>query len=108
MGDAFAAAAFTGPADAPALFAMMAAHHPVAPHWHLPFIRVDPAAQGGGLGAMLLDFALARIDAQGLPAHLESSNPRHIPRDKRAGFGAVGEIQVGESPRMIAMWRPAR
>ena len=43
------------------------------PHWYLPLIGVDPALQGRGWRA-LMRHALARCDADGLPADLESTN----------------------------------
>src|SRR5687767_6551887 len=42
-----------------------------------PFIGVEPARQGRGLGAALLRAQLAVCDQAGLPAYLESSNPRN-------------------------------
>jgi GNAT superfamily N-acetyltransferase len=35
---------------------------PSVPHWHLPFIGVDPARQGLGLGSLLLRAGLLRVD----------------------------------------------
>jgi ribosomal protein S18 acetylase RimI-like enzyme len=91
--------------DMQGVFDQMAQFHPHDPHWYLPLIGVDPAAQGQGLGAMLLKHALARIDAVGLPAYLESSNPRNISLYQRHGFEILGRIQVGSSPLMTPMLR---
>lgn len=96
------------PAEAPEVFEAMAAHHPESPHWYLPFIGVDPGAQGRGLGSALLETALAIVDADRMPAYLESTNPRNIPLYERFGFRVVGEIQVGSSPPMHPMWREPR
>ena len=96
------------PEEVPEFFEAMAAHHPESPHWYLPFIGVDPGAQGKGLGSALLDTALVMVDADRLPAYLESTNPRNIPLYERFGFRVVGEIQVGSSPPMHPMWREAR
>ncbi|HSG88952.1 MAG TPA: GNAT family N-acetyltransferase [Pseudomonadales bacterium] len=90
------------------LFEAMASHHPDAPHWYLPQIGVDPSAQGRGVGAALMKHALAHIDAEGLPAYLESSNPRNISLYERFGFEAIGEIRVGRVPLVTPMLRPAR
>lgn len=79
--------------------------HPETPHWYLPFIAVDPARQGQGLGGHLLQTALARCDADGLPAYLESTNPRNRPLYERHGFVAVGEIRVGDCPPIVSMLR---
>ncbi len=67
--------------------------HLAEPHWYLPLIAADPARQGQGLGTALMEAAIARIDADGRPAYLESSNPRNIPLYERFGFERIGEIQ---------------
>lgn len=90
------------------LFEAMGNHHPDEPHWYLPQIGVDPAAQGRGVGAALMKHALAHIDAQGLPAYLESSNPRNISLYERFGFEAIGEIRIGRVPIVTPMVRLAR
>jgi GNAT superfamily N-acetyltransferase len=69
---------------------------------------VDPVAQGGGLGSSLLRFALALCDRDGLPAYLEASTARSRALYARHGFEEIGDIQVGSSPRVWAMLRPAR
>ena len=94
--------------DLQTLMAKMAAFHPVGPHWYLPMIGVDPAHQNKGLGAALLRHALERCDREGLPAYLESTNPRNISLYLRHGFDAVGEIQAGSSPTVVPMLRLPR
>jgi len=79
--------------------------HPREPHWYLPFIGVDPARQGNGLGALLLRPVLAECDAKRLPAYLESTNARNRPFYERHGFRAVGEIRVGDCPPIVPMLR---
>ena len=88
--------------------AKMAEFHPTEAHWYLPMIGVDPAYQGGGLGAALMKYALQQVDRDHLPAYLESSNARNIPLYQRHGFEILGTIQVGTSPTMVPMRRPAR
>jgi ribosomal protein S18 acetylase RimI-like enzyme len=83
----------------------MGRYHPEQPHWYLPFIGVDPAHQGHGLGAMLLHASLTRCDAAPLPAYLESTNPRNRPLYERHGFEAIGEIKVGDCPPIVPMLR---
>lgn len=90
------------------IFEQMAAYHPSEPHWYLPLIGADPAHQGEGHGAALMAYALARCDRDHAPAYLESSNPRNIPFYQRYGFEPLGEIQVGSSPTLVPMLRPAR
>jgi GNAT superfamily N-acetyltransferase len=88
------------------LFEQMDAFHPREPHWYLPLIGVDPASQGRGYGARLMDHALRECDRTGLPAYLESSNPANVPFYATFGFKVMGEIQSGTSPVMYPMLRP--
>jgi ribosomal protein S18 acetylase RimI-like enzyme len=95
--------------DAMAVFAEMDAYHPHdAPCWFLPMISADPAWLGQGLGGFLMKHALRRVDEDGLPAYLESSNPRNISLYERHGFEVMGQIQHGSSPVVTPMIRPAR
>jgi ribosomal protein S18 acetylase RimI-like enzyme len=86
----------------------MQAFHPDEPHWYLSMIGVDPSRQGQGLGAALLKAGLARCDADGLPAYLESSSPKNVPLYERHGFEVIGLIRPGDHPGLIPMYRPAR
>lgn len=95
-------------ADLERLFARMEAHHPSEPCWYLPLIGVDPHCQGRGYGSALLRHALEQCDRDGLPAYLESSNPRNIPLYERHGFESIGTIQAGTSPTVVPMLRRGR
>jgi len=86
----------------------MAAAHPTYPHWYLPWLAVAPAMQGRGLGAQLLEHGLAIVDGDGLPAFLETPNPRTVPLYERHGFEVIATPQAGSCPPMISMLRPAR
>lgn len=90
------------------VFEQMDRYHPQDPCWYLPLIGVDPAYQARGGGSALLRYALARSDRDGLPAYLESSNPRNISLYLRHGFEAIGNIQAGSSPTMVPMVRRPR
>jgi ribosomal protein S18 acetylase RimI-like enzyme len=94
--------------DLMGVFEQMGDYHPAEPHWYLPLIGVDPVCHGQGLGSALMRHALQRCDADGLPAYLESSNPRNIALYQRHGFEIIGEIQVGASPTMVPMLRRPR
>jgi hypothetical protein len=49
---------------------------------------------------------LERIDAEGAPAFLESSNPVNTPRYERLGFSVCGEFELPEDgPNVAQMWR---
>lgn len=91
-----------------AVFDEMSKYHPAGAHWYLPLIGVDPAHQGKGHGGALLTYALQWCDRDGLPAYLESTNPRNVPLYERHGFAALGAIQVGDSPPLVPMLRRAR
>ena len=81
------------------------AAHPTDRHWYLAAIGTDPRHQALGNGRKLMEGSLARCDADGVPAYLESSNPRNVPFYERLGFVAVGEIHVPTGPTMVPMWR---
>jgi ribosomal protein S18 acetylase RimI-like enzyme len=89
-------------------FGQMDLFHPHDPHWYLPLIATDPLRRGAGLGSALLEAALARVDADGLPAYLESSNAANVGFYERFGFEKMGEIRTASSPVMTPMLRPAR
>lgn len=94
--------------DMSAVFKELEEAHPKYPCWYLPVIGVDPAHQGKGFGAALMKHALQRCDEDGLPAYLESSNPRNMTLYQRHGFEATGRIQVGASPPIHPMLREPR
>lgn len=91
-----------------AVIGEMVRYHPQEPHWYLPFIGVEPAHQGKGLGALLLQPILAECDAKGLPAYLESSNPKNQTFYERHGFTGLGEIRIRSCPPVVPMLRRAR
>ncbi|HKP68526.1 MAG TPA: N-acetyltransferase [Pyrinomonadaceae bacterium] len=94
-------------AEAFELFEKMGEAHPIEPSWYLPMIAVDTFRQNLGIGSRLMELALERCDRDGLPAYLESSNPRNISLYRRFGFEVVGEIRSGDSPVMTPMLRKA-
>lgn len=86
-----------------------AKHTPQEPHWYLAVIGVDPAAQGQGQGAALLRSGLAKADAAGLPAYLESSKPSNLPLYEHFGFTVREELRLpGGGPTLWAMRREPR
>jgi ribosomal protein S18 acetylase RimI-like enzyme len=76
----------------------MDAAHPRYPHWYLPWLGVDPFAQGRGVGSELMEHGLRTVDADGLPAYLETPNPRTIPFYERHGFEVTGEASAEPVP----------
>ena len=82
--------------------------HPKEPHWYLQAIGTVPTAQGKGFGGRVLRHRLARIDAEGMPAYLESSKESNIPIYQNFGFELRGEIKVPDGPILYPMWRNPR
>lgn len=82
--------------------------HPTEPHRYLEFLGVDPTHQGRGHGGRLLTAMRNELDEQGLPAYLESSDPRNEALYVRHGFQARSPIDtVRGGPVATPMWRPA-
>ncbi|WP_411103097.1 GNAT family N-acetyltransferase [Streptomyces sp. cmx-4-9] len=83
--------------------------HPPTPHWYLPTLGTEPAAQGAGVGSALVRQQLAHCDRLAQPAYLESSKETNIPFYAGLGFRVTGEIRLpGGGPVLWAMWRPPR
>jgi|SRR5688572_6446192 ribosomal protein S18 acetylase RimI-like enzyme len=91
-----------------ALLRELARFHPHDRHWYLPVLGTDPAHQGKGMGSALLARALARSDAAGLPAYLESSKAANLPFYQRHGFEVVGKIAIPGGPELWPMLRKPR
>ena len=86
----------------------MGRFHPSEPHWYLPLMGIDPLRQGQGRGSALIRHALVPVDTDRRPAYLESTNPKNVPLYQRHGFELLGTVQVGSSPPIFPMLRPAR
>jgi GNAT superfamily N-acetyltransferase len=83
--------------------------HPKEPYFYLALIGVAPGVQGSGLGSFLLADTLARVDAAGVAAYLENSNPKNTPFYNQAGFSVTKRISSRkDAPPLYAMWRPSR
>ena len=79
------------------------------PHYYLSLLGTHPVHAGRGLGMALLAENLQRIDEEGMPAYLESSNPANNHRYERHGFAKIGEFYPPSSAIPVtAMWRDAR
>jgi ribosomal protein S18 acetylase RimI-like enzyme len=90
-----------------AIRADMDNHHPLdRPHAYLWFLGVAPAAQGHGVGSALLRAASARLDAERMPAYLETGTTRNVALYERHGFKVLSEHRARpEAPTMWSMWR---
>jgi ribosomal protein S18 acetylase RimI-like enzyme len=82
--------------------------HPTFPHWYLPWLGVRPTMQGGGLGGRLLTHCLTKVDADHVPAFLETPNPRTVSFYERHGFEVTAVAQAGACPPVTLMLRESR
>lgn len=84
-------------------------NHPSGPpHYYLSLLGVGLAHRGKGLGMALLAENLGRIDREGIPAFLESSNPGNNTRYERHGFRPVGGFERPDGEITVTtMWRDA-
>lgn len=79
------------------------------PHYYLSLLATRNESRGQGIGMALLREGLERIDAENMPAYLESSNPINDHRYESVGFTAVTSFQApGNGPTVTGMWRPRR
>jgi GNAT superfamily N-acetyltransferase len=92
-----------------ALTKMDKVHPHDPPSWYLLGLATVKEHQGKGLGSALLSHMLTRCDTEGLPAYLESSNPRNVPFYARHGFVEREPIRFGDQgPVLTPMWRDPR
>ena len=76
------------------------------PHAYLWFLGVRRDAQGHGVGSRLLRIACERLDAQKLPAYLETQTERNVGLYRRHGFEVTSKFHARrDSPPMWTMWR---
>ena len=80
--------------------------HPDEPHWLLDQLAVDPPAQGRGIGRAMLEQAIERAAAAGLPLFLETGTQHNIALYRRFGFEVMLDDQApGGGPRVWFMRR---
>jgi GNAT superfamily N-acetyltransferase len=79
------------------------------PHYYLSLLGTHDAHRGKGLGMALLAENLELIDAEGMPAYLESTNPANNARYGRVGFEPFGQFSAPDGgPTVTTMWREPR
>jgi GNAT superfamily N-acetyltransferase len=78
--------------------------------YYLSLLGTHPDHRGHGLGMSLLSANLTQIDAESVPAYLESSNPANNTRYERLGFSARTRFTTPEGRHTVTtMWRePSR
>ncbi|MFF0465737.1 GNAT family N-acetyltransferase [Streptomyces mexicanus] len=72
----------------------LAPHRPAHPVWFLATVGVEPAVQGQGRGAAVLQPGLEAADDAGIPAFLETSDPRNVRFYERLGFTVTAEVPL--------------
>lgn len=83
--------------------------HPKEPHFYLEILGTRQDHQSKGIGSAVIRSVLDQADEQGLPAYLESSNPRNIPFYARHGFEVREVVDCGKgAPPCTTMWREPR
>ncbi len=81
-------------------------NHPKEPHYYLEFLGTDPAHQRKGFGGAVLEPVLAKCDAEGVGAYLESSKDLNVPYYRHFGFEVRQEIEhKNHGPKQWLMWR---
>jgi GNAT superfamily N-acetyltransferase len=95
-------------AEVAAVFEQTEHYRPTEPHWCLSLIGVEAVHRNKGCGVALLQHRLHQCDREHLPAYLWSSNPLNISLYERHGFEILGTIQVGTTPSLFPMLRPAK
>lgn len=77
------------------------------PHLYLALLAVAPEHRRQGFASQLIRPVLARLDADNLPAYLETQNKRNVAMYERYGFHLIQEdIFPGTSITMYLMVRP--
>lgn len=74
--------------------------------YYLSLLGTHPDRRGRGVGMELLASNLTQIDAEGMPAYLESSNPANNARYERLGFEPRTEFSTPDGQHTVTtMWR---
>jgi GNAT superfamily N-acetyltransferase len=77
--------------------------------YYLSFLGTHPEHRGHGIGMSLLEANLAQVDAESMPAYLESSNPANNARYEQLGFNPHAEFATPDGEHSVTtMWREAR
>ena len=84
-------------------------HRPRVPHWYVDLVATDPERRGTGVGRLLLNAGLARIDTLGDPAFLITGNPRTVRWYGRHGFAVTANEGAPDGgPQVWFMFRERR
>jgi ribosomal protein S18 acetylase RimI-like enzyme len=87
------------------ILGLLEKNHPTAPHYYLEFIGTDPAYQGKGFGARLMQPIIEQCDREGVGAYLESSKEANLAFYGRFGFVTTKVLTHKAGPQQWLMWR---
>ena len=95
--EAFHALSADGGVKHDALWDWIESEIPDEPTWYLDQIGVDPARQGQGIGAALIELGLERARRDGVPAFLETGVAGNVGYYERFGFRVTvhGDAPLG-------------
>jgi hypothetical protein len=83
-----------------------AAHPQGRDHYYLSLLGTHTDSRGSGIGMGLLADNLVLVDAERMPAYLESTNPANLRRYESVGFAVCGAFDLPEGgPTVTTMWR---
>jgi ribosomal protein S18 acetylase RimI-like enzyme len=83
--------------------------HPTESHFYLYAIGARQGMQGKGIGGKIMEAGLKQVDAQNMPAYLESSKQENIGFYQRFGFEVIEKCTpTKHSPSIWLMWREKR
>jgi GNAT superfamily N-acetyltransferase len=86
-----------------------AAHPHDREHYYLSLLGTHTDHRGAGIGMRLLADNLVHVDAAGMPAYLESTNPANLKRYESIGFEAYATFDLPyNGPTVTTMWRPPK
>ena len=78
-------------------------------HWYLCLLAADPMAWRRGIGTALLEPGLETVDADGLPAYLETQKEDNLAYYRRFGFEETARLTPSPGgPALFTMTRAAR
>jgi ribosomal protein S18 acetylase RimI-like enzyme len=83
--------------------------HPKEPHWYLMLLAVEPTMQRSGVGTMLMNEGIARIDAEHVSAYLETQKEDNLAYYRNFAFELRETLHpMPGGPPYYTMWRAAR
>jgi GNAT superfamily N-acetyltransferase len=80
--------------------------HPDEPHLFVSKLAAHPDHQHGGRGRALLNAAIERAEALGVPTYLDTANPANVPYYRSFGFVLTGERPLPRGATLWSLLRP--